>query len=251
MDDSCRARKKVLPVIRINSNGVFSVAKIGSLVDGSCSNIPKKKQCRGDSPVRRFPATFERNTFESRACCPKMCSPVQSSIREVGPFKNGDSIESPISVIQNHVSSSEANSDTMLDYPLGIEGENPVEEPAFYHKKQTPKSRVGRRGRNAALNNVLVKGSGEYTACNRETSVEASSSCSISKVVAQDRQLHNGEIRNLKLTVGSDTSSSYVDLTCQPRASKRAKRDQSLVSETGKSPLEIESQNAESEILFP
>ena len=242
MDDSCRARKKVLPVIRINSNGVFPVAKIGSLVDGSCSNIPKKKQCRGDSPVRRFPATFERNTFESRACCPKMYSPVQNSILEVGPFKNGDSIESPISVMQNHVSSSEGNSDTMLDHPLAIEGENPWEEPAFSPKKQAPKSRVGRRGRKAALNNLLVNCSGEYTACNRETSVEASSSCSISKVVAQERQLHNGEIRNLKLTVGSDTSSRYIDLKCQPPASKRAKRDQSLVSETGKSPLEIESQ---------
>jgi len=248
----CRARKKALPIGKIQSDGVFTVAKIGSLADGSCSNIPKRKQCRGDSPVRRSSTTFEGNALQSRAYCRKMCSAVQNSIPEVDLFKNGDSTESPVSVIQDHISSSETNSDTMSDHPFGIEGENPVIDLSFHQKKKASKSRVGRRGQKTALNSLLIKGSsGQYTACNRETSMEASSSCSISKVVAEDMQLHNREIRNLRLVSGSETSSSYIDWPCHPRTCKRPKRDQSLVSETGKSPFEIENQKAKSEILFP
>lgn len=246
----CRARKKVLPTSKIQSDRVFSVAKICSLAEGSCSNIPERNQCMGDSPVRRSSTTFEGNALQSRAYCWNICPPVQNSIPEVGLFKNG--VESPISVIQDHISSSETNSDTMSDHPLGLEGENRVQDLPFHQKKRASKSRAGRRVQEAALKSLLIKGSsGQYTACNRETSVETSSSCSISRVVAEDMRLYNGEIRKLRVVSGSETSSSYIDWPCHPRASKKPKRDQSLVSATGKRPFEIESQEAISEILFP
>lgn len=214
----CRARKKFFRTSKIQSD---TVSKFGSLADGSCSNITESNQSMGDSST-----TFEGNALQSR---------VQDSIPEVGLFKNGDSIiETPISEIQDHISSSETNSDTMSDHPLGLEGEN--------QKKRASKSRAGRRGQEASLKILLIKGSsGQYTVCKRETSVETSSSCSISR---EDMRLHNGEIRNLRVVSGSETSSSHIDLPCQPRASKKSKRDQSLVSE-------IESQEAISETLFP
>lgn len=217
----CRARKKFFRTSKVQSDRVFSVSKFGSLADGSCSNITESNQSMGDSST-----TFEGNALQSR---------VQNSIPEVGLFKNGDSIiETPISEIQDHISSSETNSDTMSDHPLGLEGEN--------QKKRASKSRAGRRGQEASLKILLIKGSsGQYTVCKRETSVETSSSCSISR---EDMRLHNGEIRNLRVVSGSETSSSHIDLPCPPRASKKPKRDQSLVSE-------IESQEAISETLFP
>jgi len=221
----CKARKKLFTMSKIQSmaDGFSSVAKIGSLANGSSPNIIRKgNQCIEDSPLRRSSATFEGNPLKSIAYCRDICLPVQSSIAEVGPYENGDSVKSPISVIRHHVSSSETNSDTMSNHPhsdsgldgqflprlLGIVDENSVEDLAFYEKKQPSKSRVCRRGQKTAVkqNRLFsdegMKGSsGQYATCSREPLVEASSSSSISKAMAEDMKLQspsmNGEMRDL------------------------------------------------------
>jgi len=267
----CKARKKLFTMSKIQSmaDGFSSVAKIGSLANGSSPNIIRKgNQCIEDSPLRRSSATFEGNPLKSIAYCRDICLPVQSSIAEVGPYENGDSVKSPISVIRHHVSSSETNSDTMSNHPhsdsgldgqflprlLGIVDENSVEDLAFYEKKQPSKSRVCRRGQKTAVkqNRLFsdegMKGSsGQYATCSREPLVEASSSSSISKVIAEDMELQspsmNGEMRDLY--------SNYIDWPCHPPDTKKPKNDQGLVSENSKSAFQIENQRAKSEFLFP
>jgi len=267
----CGARKKLCTMSKIQSmaDGLSSVTKIGSLADGFCQNIiPKGKQCIDDSSLRRSSTSFEGNALKSRAYCRDMCLPVQNSIAEVGPFENGDSMKSPISVIRHHVSSSETNSDSMSDHqhgdsdpdirflrrPLGISNENSVEDPGFYDKKQPSKPRVARRGQKTALkqnrlfsDDGMTGSSGQYAARNREPSMEASSACSISKIVAEDIELQspsmNGELRDL--------GSNYINWPCHPPDNDKPKKDQSLVSEISESPFQIENQKAKSENLFP
>ena len=97
--------------------------------------------------------------------------------------------------------------------------------------------------------------SGQYSARHCEIWVDASSSCSISKVVVEDMELQspsvNGKMRDLRVVGGYETSSDYIHSPFHMLASKKPKRDQGLVSETGKSPSEIENQKAKSEILCP
>jgi len=265
----CKARKKLFTMSKIQSmaDGFSSVSKIGSLEDGFSPNIIRKgNQCIEDSLLRRSSATFEGKPLKSRAYCRDICLPVQSSFAEVGPFENGDSVKSSISVIPHHVSSSETNSDTMSNHPhsdsgldgqflprlLGIADENSVEDLAFFEKKQPSKSRVWRRGQKAAVKQNFsdegMNGSSvQYATCSREPLVEASSSSSISKAIEGDMELQspsmNGEMRNL--------SSDYIDWPCHPPATKKPKKDQGWVSETSKSPFQIENQKAKSEFLFP
>jgi hypothetical protein len=89
--------------------------------------------------------------------------------------------------------------------------------------------------------------SGQYATCSRQPLVEASSSSSISKAIAEDMKLQspsmNGEMRDL--------NSNCIDWPCHPPATKKPKKDQGLVSETSKSPFQIENQKAKSELLFP
>ena len=72
--------------------------------------------------------------------------------------------------------------------------------------------------------------------------------------IAQDMELQsgnlNGEIRDLRLITGCETSSNYIYCPCHPPATNKPKRNQSLVSEDSKSPFEIEKQRAKSEIQF-
>lgn len=245
----CRARKKVFPMSKIQADGFFSVAKISSPVDHvPRSNIRKGKQ---------------------------RMDPVQNSFPGVDYVKNGDSSKSPISVIVDHVCSSGTNSETMSDHPhgdsglrgqflhptMGFAGENLDEDLFAYQKKQPSRLRGKGRGRKAALKQSgllsdegMKSSSDQYTVWNREASMEASSSCSISKVVAENMQLQsrsmNGEIRNLRTVAGSETSSSYIKLPYYPPASKKPKRNRSFISETVKSLLENENPEAKSEILF-
>lgn len=267
----CRARKKLFTMSQIQSmgDGFSSVAKIGSLAGGSCQKVIQKgKQCIDDSPIRRSSRTFEGNALKSRAYCRDMCLPDENSIAEVDPFENGDSVKSPISVIRHHVSSSGTYSDIISDHPhgdsgtddqflhkpLGIADENYVEDPNFYDKKQPSKSRVGRRGLKAALkhnrlfsDDGMAGSSGQYAVCNKEPSVEASSSSSISKVVAEGMELQspsmNGEMRDL--------GSNYINWPYHLPAMKKPKKDQCLVSEISSSPFQIEKRKAKSEDLVP
>lgn len=244
----CRARKKDFPTSKFQADCFYSVAKIGTLVDHvPPSNIRKGKQ---------------------------RMDPVHNSIPEIDYLKNGDSSKSPISVIVDHISSSGTNSDTTSDHPhgasgpgcqflhppMGFTGEILDEDLISYQKKQASRLRGKRRGQKTALkqsgllSDEWMKGSSDqHTAWNREASMEASSSCSISKVVADNMQLQswsmNGEIRNLKTVVGSETSSSYIKRPYHPPASKKP-RNRSFISETGESHLENENLEAKSEILF-
>jgi hypothetical protein len=263
----CKARKKLLTMSKIHSmaDGFSSVSKTGSLADGFSPNIIRKgKQCIDDSPINKSSTTSEGNALKSGTHLRNMCLPVQNSIAEVGP-KNGDSTKSPVSVIQDYVSSSETNSDAMSDHPhhdsgpggqllpraLGIGDESSVEDPAFYQKKQPSKSRIQRRVQKAALkqnrlfsDQGVKDSSGRHAACQREISV-----------VVEDMEFQsqsvNGQMRDLRLVGGCETNSNYINWPCHPPASKRPKRDQGLVSETSKSPFEIENQKVKSEILCP
>jgi hypothetical protein len=95
---------------------------------------------------------------------------------------------------------------------------------------------------------------GQYAACNREHLLKVSSSCSISKVLAEDIELQsrnvNEGMRDLRHVACCETSSNYINWPSHPPVRKKPKRNQSLVSETSTSPFEIENQKTKSEILF-
>lgn len=266
----CGAGKKLFTMNKIQSMGAgFSaVTKIGSPAKGSCQNIILKgKQCIHDSSLRRSSTTVEGNALKSRGYSGDLCLPVRNSVAEVSPFQKGDSTKSPISVIRHHVSSSGTNSDSMSDHQHGDSGfdgqflrrhwgvanENSVEDLSFYDKKQQSKSGMGRNGQKPGLKRTrlfaddgITGSSGQYAASNREPSVEASSSYSISKVAAEDMELQSpsmhGELRDL--------SPNYIDWPCQPPATKKPKKDQGLVSMINGNSFQIENQKDESENLF-
>jgi hypothetical protein len=144
-----------------------------------------------------------------------------------------------------------------LLWPLGFANENSVEDPnKLYEKKQPFKSRVSRRGQKTVLQQKSffsdegMKGcSGQYAARNKEPLVEASSSCSISKVLPEDMELQspnvNGEMRDLRHVACCETSSNYINWPGHPPARKKPKRNQSFTS-----PFVIENQKTKSAILF-
>jgi hypothetical protein len=233
----CRARKK-----RKIQSMADGFSKIGALVDGSSPNIIRKgRQCIDDSPISKSSTSFEGNALKSRAHLRNMCSSVQNSIAEVGPFKNGDSTKSSISVIQDHVPSSENNSDAISDHQQCVSGLGGQLLP-----------------RTLGIWDEGIKiSSGRYAACHTETSVDASSSCSIPKVVVEDMELQsrsvNGQLRDLRLVGGCETCYNDINWPCHPPARKKHKRNQSLVSDTCESPFGIENQKAKSDsvTLFP
>lgn len=266
----CGARKKLFTMNKIQSmgDGFSAVIKIGSPANGSCQNIILKgKQCIHDSSLRRSSTTVEGNALKSRGYSGDLCLPVRNSVAEVSPFQKGDSTKSPISVIRHHVSSSGTNSDSLSDHQHGGSGsdgqflrrywdvanENSVEDLGFYDKKQQSKSGMARKGQKPGLkrprlfaDDGITGSSGQYAASNREPSVEASSSYSISKVAAEDMELQSpgmhGELRDL--------SPNYIDWPCHPPATKKPKKDQGLVSMINRSSFQIENQKDESENLF-
>lgn len=250
--------------IQSMAGGLSSVVKISSLADGSCQNIIQKgKPCIDDSPIRKSLTTSEGNALKSRAYCRDMCLPDQNSnsFAEVDPFENGDSIKSPISLsgaysdmISDHPHGDSGPDDQFLHRPLGIADENYVEDPNFYDKKQLSKSRAGRRGMKAALthnrlfsDDEMTDSSGKYAACNREPSVETSSSFSISKGVAEGMQLQSPSMRGEM----RDMDSNYINWPYNQPAVKKPKKDQCLVSEISKSLFQIEKTKAKPEDLFP
>lgn len=176
----CGARKKLCTMKKIQSmeDGFSAVTKIVSPANGSCQYIVwKGKQCIDDSSLRRSSTTLEGNALKSRGYSRDMCLPVQ----------NSDSMS-------DHQHRDSGCDGQFLRRHLGVANENFVEDLGFYDKKQPSKSAMGRKDQKAGLKRTrllfsddgITGSSGQYAASNREPSVEASSSCSISKVAAED-----------------------------------------------------------------
>lgn len=247
---------------------LFTMSQILSMADRLSANSNcKEKQCISDSPLHRSSPSFEGNISKSRTYCRDMCFPVHNSIAEVCPSENGNSTKFPLSVIRHHASSSGTGSDAMSDHQhsdSGLDGqflrrhlvigyENPVRVSSFCGRKQPSKGQKAVFKQNRSFSDEQGI-SGQYATSDSKPSLEASSSCTMSMAIAEDMDLQAGdlnvEMRVLGLIGSRETRSNYINSSSHPPASKKPKRNQSLVFEASKSPLEIEKQRAKSEIRF-
>ncbi|GLJ31584.1 hypothetical protein SUGI_0633850 [Cryptomeria japonica] len=246
-------------------------SKISAIAGGLFLNTPKEEnllkrsQCMDAAYARRYQRTSKVDASEFGDLCRDVVQLVESSTMQVILSKNEDAIEansskSPTSVFRgpNISSSSDTisnNSDTISCHPHGdlkprllCSGEVLGQDRVLCDQNQPSKLKVWRNGLKLGLEqSCCLSDEGihdSFTGCDRETSMEASSACSISKAETEHTNLQSqsmkGEIRNVRPTCGSEPSS-----ICTALFRKRPKRRQSLISKNS-----FEIQKESSEVLF-